>query len=404
MTRSPWRCSAPVLAPLILVVLACSGPRAELERRGIAIAAGQLVEYAGAGDLEVVDLLLQAEVPVDGRNTYGSTALMAAAETGRVEIARLLIDRGAAVDLGAADSWETPLMLATVRGQEEMVGLLLDAGAAAGLRDRNSGVTPLIMAAAEGHRAIVARLLAGGADVDIGDATGWTALHHAVRKGHDDVVADLLAAGANPEHADAEGYTPLYLAKSRGKWGLVAELESRIEADKREAREAGVQNTPFALPAGWKIVDPFDSTSGFWPQHATFSTSTDPPGSRRVLLRSSADEEAQIFLIVGRAGSWWARFRDRVQEIEHDPSLDEKVILRVHGQQGITLDLRRYRLVDEARAERVSERFLAVGELGEGRIFVLDAGGSPFADGIERIEGVIRDSRLLEALGDERSS
>jgi hypothetical protein len=211
-------------------------------------------------------------------------------------------------------------------------------------------------------------------------------------------------AGADPQQKDLDGFTPISLAKNRGKWRLVAELEQEVDQRERSARAAGAQNSPFTIPPGWEIVDPFNGRSRFWPQHATFNPGEDPPGSRRVLLRSSQEEEAQIFLIIGQAGTWWDLFRDRVQEMEQDPELEGKLILRVHDLQGVTLDLRRYRLVDTSRAGRRSERILAVGEVGEGRIFVLDAGGSPLADGIDQIESVIRRSRLLDALRAEQSS
>ncbi len=386
------------------VFSSCIGVKAELKRRGVAISQEQLIQHASAGDLEVVDLLIQAEVPADGRDAYGTTALMAAAEAGHLETAKFLVDKGADPNRGAQGSWETPLMLAIVQGRDEMVQYLIGVQASVGFQDEGSGVTPLMMAAVEGHREISAMLIAAEAEVGVADATGWTALHHAVRKGHSRLALELVAAGANPEQGDLDGFSPLSLAESRGQWRLVEEFEEGIEEKRSSARSAGIQNTPYALPPGWEVVDPFDATSRFWPQHATFSAGEDPPGSRRVLLRSTPDEEAQIFLIIGQAGAWWERFRDRVQEMESDPKLEDKIIVRVHSMQGVTLDVRRYRLVDTTRAGRQSERILALGEVGEGRIFVLDAGGSPQADGIDQIESVIRRSRLLDALRSEQSS
>ena len=387
---------------LVLVVvstaIACFGVRAELKRRGVSIDSDQLIAHAGAGDLKVVDLLIQAKVEVDGRNSYGSTALMAAAEAGETEVARFLLEKGADPNRGTRGSWETPLMLAIVQGRVEMVPLLIAAGADVDFQDAESGVTPLMMAAVEGHRQLTELLLEAGANVEAVDATGWTALHHAVRKGHSKLAVNIVEAGANPRREDADGFSPLSLAKSRGQWRLVEALEKRIEATQREARSAGVQNTDFAIPPGWDLVDPFDGRSKYWPQHSTFHTSDDPPGSRRVLIRSSDENEAQIFLIIGQATDWWDRFRSRVREMESDPNLEDKIILRVHGLQDVTLDLRRYSLVDKSRPEGRSERILAMGEVGEGRIFVLDAGGSPLADGVAQIESVIRNSRLLDAL------
>ena len=81
-----------------------------------------------------------------GTNT---TALMMAAEGGQTEIARLLIDKGAKLDLDNGTG-QTALMMAAERGQTEIARLLIDKGAKLDLADKD-GNTALMVAARNGH-------------------------------------------------------------------------------------------------------------------------------------------------------------------------------------------------------------------------------------------------------------
>ena len=235
----------------------CYGVRAELKKRGVSVDQEQLVEYAAAGDSEVVDLLLQADVPIEGRNSYGMSALMASSEAGEIDVVELLLERGADPNRSAKGSWETPLMLATIQGRTQVVRLLIEAGANVDNQDERTGVTLLMNAAVEGHSEIAADLLAAGVDVMVADQIGWTALHHAVRKGHSRLALELVAAGADPEQQDIDGFTALALAKSRGNWRLVSHLEKLQDDRRRGRRTASAADSPFAAPSGWEVVDPF---------------------------------------------------------------------------------------------------------------------------------------------------
>lgn len=104
-----------------------------------------------------------------------ATALIRAAETGQVELARVLIDAGAPVDdrCGCAGG-ETPLWAASVAGKADMVAFLLD----------------------------------GGADPNISAFRGATPLHAAIQRSRHHVVRLLLAAGADPGRPDDGGRSP----------------------------------------------------------------------------------------------------------------------------------------------------------------------------------------------------
>ena len=76
---------------------------------------------------------------------------------GHVEVARLLLDSGAQVNM-PADSFESPLTLAACGGHVELAMLLLERGA--NIEEVNDeGYTPLMEASREGHEEMVALLL-----------------------------------------------------------------------------------------------------------------------------------------------------------------------------------------------------------------------------------------------------
>ena len=63
------------------------------------------------------------------RTTDGATALMAASQEGHLEIAQLLVERGANVNAARTDNGGTALMYASWKGHLEIVRLLLTSGA-----------------------------------------------------------------------------------------------------------------------------------------------------------------------------------------------------------------------------------------------------------------------------------
>jgi ankyrin repeat protein len=382
-----------------LLTAGCFGAKAELQRRGISIDEDELVARATSSDAEVVALLLKAGVAVDGLNTHGSTALLVAGEVGSVEVARLLFAAGANPNLSPPTLGGLPLASAAGQGHRELVGLLLENGAKLELKAGAQEMTPLAMAAFGGHEDIVTDLLAAGADIDSTDAAGWTPLHHAVREGDADVIQVLLEAGADPQVVDNDGWSPWEIAKSAGRWTIATQLETHMADQARRKRAPGSVRSPLAIPPDWLLFDPFDEDSSYWPEHTTFSTTGDPPGSYRILLRSPKEEEAQIFLILSRAGPWWDRYRDTVNELESSPLLEDSQVYSVDSVDGVTFKLRRYRLGKGALTDKRVERVLGLGETRDGQILILDAGGSPDAAGLARIDGVLTHSRILDGVG-----
>jgi ankyrin repeat protein len=148
-----------------------------------------LAAAAFQGHVDVVTLLLERgadasrAVPssrLEGNGAPLAMALMPApgasetTESRKLQVARLLIDRGAAVDARAADG-QTALHRAASRGQLPAVDLLVQRRAAINAADA-AGITPLHLAVKEGHTRVAARLLEAGANVRLAAKNGATAL------------------------------------------------------------------------------------------------------------------------------------------------------------------------------------------------------------------------------------
>lgn len=88
-------------------------------------------------------LLLDRGTAVDERNAFGKTALMVAAQHNRIDSARLLLDRGAAINAttwmregeGLSHDGRTPLMYAAATGSLPLIKLLVERGADPHLAD-----------------------------------------------------------------------------------------------------------------------------------------------------------------------------------------------------------------------------------------------------------------------------
>lgn len=128
----------------------------------------QLLEAVKAGDATLTAQLIAAGADVNGRDAYGTTALMSAAHNGDAEMVETLLAAGAEVDAKDELGW-TALMKACYnadqnRGFPDIVSRLIAAGA-----DPNAkityGIRPLMLAAGYGEAGVCEALLAGGADV-----------------------------------------------------------------------------------------------------------------------------------------------------------------------------------------------------------------------------------------------
>lgn len=188
----------------------------EAARSGNLAAASRLLQEGAGADAAVIRAQgaasgdLSEHGPRDAGRRGGETALAAAARSGSVEIARLLLSAGADVNRAGALA-DLPLSIAVARGDAPLAALLLRAGSRTDVRDP-AGYLPLSRAVEAGDTALARHLLEAGADPDARQRDGTTPLADAVRLGRLDLVRLLLDAGARVDAGDREGKAPLYRA------------------------------------------------------------------------------------------------------------------------------------------------------------------------------------------------
>ena len=147
-----------------LLLMSASGGSAKWE------ASAELVEVilqsrGGAQARKVVELLLQAGADCHAKDDLRDPILTASAERADAEWVRLLLEYAADPNLWSDDyrsRKHTPLTLAALSGQVEIARLLVDAYADVNLR--NGQASALIYASEGGHTEVARLLLQAGAD------------------------------------------------------------------------------------------------------------------------------------------------------------------------------------------------------------------------------------------------
>ncbi len=154
-----------------------------------------IFEASAGGYQQIVERLLAEHLELlAARSSDGWTSLHVAAFFGHTDLARYLIDQGAAVDARSTNAMKN---------------------------------TPLHAAAAGGRVAIVRLLLERGADVNATQEGGWTALHSAAQAGSRELIETLLASNANLKVRAVNNQSPVDLALLNGH-GDVAELLEQL--------------------------------------------------------------------------------------------------------------------------------------------------------------------------------
>lgn len=140
----------------------------------------------------------------------GQTLLHDAAMVGAGELAAVLLRSGADPDAKEAEG-HTPLYRASTG---DVARVLLDAGATVDVTSGPTRGTPLHQAARRGHVAVAQALLDHGAPVDARDAKMETPLRRAVNCRQMEIVRLLVRHRADPHATDRRGVTPLDVART----------------------------------------------------------------------------------------------------------------------------------------------------------------------------------------------
>ncbi len=162
----------------------------------------------------VKNLILQG-ADVNARDGTDWTPLMWAARNNAVNIALLLLSKGANTNAKTNNhSGETALHLCATYNCVDIANELLKNGADINLKENYSGETPLIASVRHGYIELSRLFLGNGADVNATSNDGFTALILAANYNSTEIPRLLLNKGANVNAMSKDGFTALMRAST----------------------------------------------------------------------------------------------------------------------------------------------------------------------------------------------
>ncbi|KAG9273216.1 ankyrin repeat, SAM and basic leucine zipper domain-containing protein 1 isoform X1 [Astyanax mexicanus] len=170
-----------------------------------------------AGDVNLVQQLLESGMDVETRLGFGWTPLMCAVHVSNYTLTQLLLDHGASANF-SRDDYTVLMAACTANSTTEekiakCVALLLNRNADPNIYTR-SRMTCLMLAARDNYSHLINLLVSHGAELDFQDDSGHTALMLAVQYGHEGAVLKLLQLGADKSIKTKAGKTAADLAKT----------------------------------------------------------------------------------------------------------------------------------------------------------------------------------------------
>jgi len=166
------------------------------------------------GHVDLARMLVERGADVSTKKKDRLTALHSASYGGHVDLARMLIEHGADVSAQNEDGW-TALHLASEYGHVDFARMLIERGADVSAQNED-GWTVLHSASYNGHLDLAQMLVELDGDVSAQNKDGSTTLHLASHNGHADLARMLIERGADVSAQNKDGWTPLHLASEHG--------------------------------------------------------------------------------------------------------------------------------------------------------------------------------------------
>ncbi len=197
----------------------------------------------------VSELLTTQPELANAHTTDGLSAALLATYYGQPEIAKLIVERGATLNLFEAASVGQiatvkailsaqpdlinsyapdgffPLALAAYFGHTDIVVYLLDNGADIHQAAKNAQRINALHAASTGHLDICRMLIERGINVNAKQEGGFTPLHAAAQNSQLELVELLLEGGADASNKNDEGQTALDIARTNDHLEVAQRLE-----------------------------------------------------------------------------------------------------------------------------------------------------------------------------------
>lgn len=185
-----------------------------------------VLHYAARQDnVELLNVILDTNVDLNVKSEggYKQTALFTPAEVENTLILKLLLERGANLDI--QDKYKmTALHWAAQSGKIKSVKILLEFGANINTKN-HKGITPLMSAVIKGVLEGVQLLIEAGAKINTTAKDGFTALMLGAYYGNTEIVKYLLQQGADKNIISKKGETAHSIAKKKNFNQVIAILK-----------------------------------------------------------------------------------------------------------------------------------------------------------------------------------
>ncbi|VUC26335.1 unnamed protein product [Clonostachys rosea] len=174
-----------------------------------------LQSASSVGDLELAQILLDKGASVDAQGGFYGNALQAASSVGHLELVQVLLSHGSNVN-AQGGHYGNALQAASARsGNSELVQVFLDNGANVNAQGGEYG-NALQAATANRHLEIAKMLLYRGADINLQGGKYGNALYAALEEGLPRLAEILLDKGADVNAESGEGGNILQSALANG--------------------------------------------------------------------------------------------------------------------------------------------------------------------------------------------